>query len=65
MVEEAPLPEAPGETTLPKTAIIPTKTYILVSTGLLLLLLSSYVKKMGVTESQENENRKTFEKRFR
>lgn len=64
-VGETPPPEAPGETTLPKTAIIPTKTYILVSTGLLLLLLSSYVKKMGVTESQENENRKTFEKRFR
>jgi hypothetical protein len=65
VVEEAPPPETPGETTLPKTAIIPTKTYILVSTGLLLLLLSSYVKKMGVTESQENENRETFEKRFR
>jgi hypothetical protein len=64
-VGETPPPETPGETTLPKTAIIPTKTYILVSTGLLLLLLSSYVKKMGVTESQENENRKTFEKRFR
>lgn len=54
--------EAVAET-LPETATIPTRTYILVSTGLFLLLSSSQIKKVRFYDFK-NKKREKFEKKF-
>jgi len=55
--------EETEEEILPETATIPTRTYILVSTGLFLLLSSSQVKKVRFDDFK-NKKREKFEKKF-
>jgi len=55
--------EETEDETLPETATIPRRTYILVSTGLFLLLSSSQIKKVRFDDFK-NKKREKFEKKF-
>jgi hypothetical protein len=57
--------EVAEETTLPQTSTVPTKTYILISTGLLLLLSSSQVRKFNFSYFKKKRERELERKRER
>ena len=52
-----------GEESLPETATIPTRTYVLISSGLLLILFSFVVKNINLSDL-ESRKREKFEKKF-
>lgn len=60
---EDPVEETNTVTNLPQTSNIPLKTFLLISSGLLLILLSSLVKYIDFPDLVE-ESRKRFERRF-
>jgi hypothetical protein len=52
-----------GEDSLPETATVPTRTYVLVSSGLLLILSSSIIKNIKFP-NLEDKKREKLEKKF-